>query len=88
VSIVYFQFPTSDTLERSTKDPGQKTFSFTIGRGEVIKGWDEGVAQMQVGEFATLTVSSDYGYGDAGFPAWGIPGKATLLFQIELLSAK
>jgi FKBP-type peptidyl-prolyl cis-trans isomerase len=54
----------------------------------VIKGWDEGVAQMQVGEFATLTVSSDYGYGDAGFPAWGIPGKATLLFQIELLSAK
>ncbi len=72
----------------STTDPGQKAFSFTIGKGEVIKGWDEGVATMQVGETAVLTATADYAYGAGGFPAWGIPPNATLLFEIELLSSK
>ena len=57
----------------STKDPGQKIFSFAIGLGQVIKGWDEGVAQMRVGENATLTLTPDYGYGAGGFPSWGYP---------------
>ncbi len=72
----------------STKDPGQKVFSFTIGKGEVIKAWDEGLAAMQVGETAVLTATADYAYGAGGFPAWGIPPNATLLFEIELLSSK
>jgi FKBP-type peptidyl-prolyl cis-trans isomerase len=72
----------------STKDPGQTVFSFVIGRGEVIKGWDEGVATMSIGEHATLTCSPDYAYGPNGFPAWGIPPNAVLDFEIELLSVK
>ena len=72
----------------STKDAGQKPFTFTIGLGQVIKGWDEGVMGMQLGESADLTCTPDYGYGAAGFPAWGIPPNAVLIFQIEVLSIK
>ena len=70
----------------STKDPGQQPFSFNIGLGKVIKGWDEGVMTMAVGEHANLTCTPDYAYGAAGFPSWGIPPNATLIFQIELLT--
>merc|ERR1711879_54462 len=70
----------------STKDPGQSPFSFAIGLGQVIKGWDQGVAQMSLGEHATLTVTPDFGYGKDGFPAWKIPQNADLRFEIELLS--
>uniref|UniRef100_A0A0F7GZ89 peptidylprolyl isomerase n=1 Tax=Hypseocharis bilobata TaxID=253189 RepID=A0A0F7GZ89_9ROSI len=72
----------------STKDPGQQTFTFQIGRGNVIKGWDEGVMQMQLGEVARLRCSPDYAYGAGGFPAWGIQPNSVLVFEIELLSAK
>ena len=74
-------------LSRCSLTP-HKVFSFNIGKGEVIKGWDEGVATMQVGETAVLTATADYAYGANGFPAWGIPPNATLLFEIELLSSK
>jgi peptidylprolyl isomerase len=63
-------------------------FSFTIGQGQVIKGWDEGVMQMQQGEVSELVCSPDYAYGPGGFPAWGIPPNAELIFEVELLSAK
>ena len=43
-----------------------KPFEFQIGRGQVIRGWDEGFAQMSVGQQATLTISPDYGYGSQG----------------------
>ena len=49
----------------SSRDRG-KPFSFKIGRGEVIAGWDEGVMQMSLGEKAILHISSDYGYGERG----------------------
>jgi peptidylprolyl isomerase len=62
-------------------------FKFTIGTGQVIKGWDEGFASMKIGEKAILKVSSDYGYGPRGSPP-KIPGGATLLFEVELLSFK
>ncbi|KAL8107803.1 peptidyl-prolyl cis-trans isomerase FKBP12 [Apium graveolens] len=71
----------------STKDPGQKPFSFKIGQGNVIKGWDEGVLGMQVGEVARLTCSPDYAYGASGFPAWGIKPNSVLIFEIEVLKA-
>ncbi|XP_078433065.1 FK506-binding protein 12 isoform X1 [Wolffia australiana] len=69
----------------STKDPGQAPFSFRIGLGSVIKGWDEGVMNMQVGEVARLQCTPDYAYGAGGFPAWGIMPNSPLIFEIEVL---
>lgn len=60
-------------------------FSFNVGIGQVIRGWDEGVLQMQLGETAELLMTSDFAYGPRGFPAWKIPGDASLLFEVELL---
>ena len=72
----------------STKDPGQQPFTFKIGQGSVIKGWDEGVLGMQLGEVARLRCSPDYAYGAGGFPTWGIQPNSVLDFEIEVLSAK
>ena len=51
----------------------------------VIKGWDEGVMGMGLGEISRLTCTPDYAYGPGGFPAWGIQPNSTLVFEIELL---
>ena len=62
-----------------------KPFQFVIGIGQVIKGWDEGVIQMSLGEKAMLKISSDYGYGARGAPG-AIPPNADLNFEVELLA--
>lgn len=54
----------------------------------MIKGWDEGVAGMAVGEAARLTCTPDYAYGAAGFPDWGILPDSPLIFEIEVLSVE
>jgi len=59
-------------------------FDFTLGQGQVIKGWDEGLMGMAVGEKRRLTIPSGKGYGDSGSGA-KIPGGATLVFDVELL---
>jgi len=59
-------------------------FTFKLGQGKVIKGWDEGVATMKRGEKAVFTIRSDYGYGVDG-SGDKIPGNATLVFEVELL---
>ncbi|KAL1420486.1 hypothetical protein MTO96_024304 [Rhipicephalus appendiculatus] len=67
----------------SSRDRG-KPFKFRIGKGEVIRGWDEGVAQMSVGQRAKLICSPDYAYGAMGHPGI-IPPNAVLTFDVELL---
>jgi FKBP-type peptidyl-prolyl cis-trans isomerase FkpA len=67
----------------SSKDRGQP-FSFGLGRGEVISGWDEGVKGMKVGGTRVLTIPPEMGYGARG--AGGvIPPNATLVFEVDLL---
>ncbi len=62
-----------------------KTFKFTLGEGNVIGGWEVGLASMQVGEQSTLTCSPQYAYGAKGIPPM-IPPSATLNFDVELIS--
>uniref|UniRef100_A0AAZ3QA29 peptidylprolyl isomerase n=1 Tax=Oncorhynchus tshawytscha TaxID=74940 RepID=A0AAZ3QA29_ONCTS len=61
-----------------------KPFKFKIGRQEVIKGWEEGIAQMSVGQRAKITCTPDMAYGVTGHPGV-IPPNATLIFDVELL---
>ena len=70
----------------SSKDRNEP-FDFTLGAGEVIKGWDEGVKGMKAGGRRTLTIPAVMGYGAAG--AGGvIPPNATLLFEVELIEVR
>lgn len=83
VKVHYTGWLTNGQKFDSSRDRGQP-FVFTLGRGQVIRGWDEGVAQMKVGDTAKLTIPPDMGYGARG--AGGvIPPNATLVFEVELL---
>lgn len=84
ISVQYTGKLTDGTKFDSSYDRNQP-FEFTIGTGQVIRGWDEGLMGMQVGEKRTLTIPSDMGYGAAG--AGGvIPPNATLIFDVELVA--
>jgi len=70
----------------SSRDRNQP-FSFTLGAGQVIAGWDEGVAGMKIGGRRKLVIPADLGYGTAGAPP-DIPPGATLVFDVELLDVR
>ena len=82
VSVHYTGWLTDGT--RFDSSVGGEPFSFTLGAGEVIEGWDRGVAGMKVGGKRKLTLPPELGYGAAGAPP-EIPPDATLVFEVELL---
>ena len=71
----------------SSLNPGRGPFTFTLGVGSVIKGWDLGVKGMNVGGKRKLTIPADLGYGDKG-AGEVIPPGATLMFEVELLEVE
>lgn len=72
------------TVFDSSKNPGRDPFRFTVGQGQVIRGWDEGFVGMKIGGMRTLTIPPEMGYGARG-AGDAIPPNATLIFEIELL---
>ena len=70
----------------SSRDPGRTPFTFTLGAGSVIAGWDQGVLGMRVGGQRTLVIPPSLGYGNRATN--GIPANSTLIFDIELLDVR
>uniref|UniRef100_A0A667HTP2 peptidylprolyl isomerase n=1 Tax=Lynx canadensis TaxID=61383 RepID=A0A667HTP2_LYNCA len=82
--VVHYTGMLEDGKKFDSSRDRNKPFKFMLGKQEVIRGWEEGVAQMSVGQRAKLTISPDYAYGATGHPGI-IPPNATLVFDVELL---
>ena len=87
VSVHYVGTLTDGSKFDSSRDRG-RPFSFSLGAGQVIKGWDQGVAGMKIGGLRKLTIPSHLGYGVRGAAGGKIPPNATLVFEVELLEVK
>jgi peptidylprolyl isomerase len=85
VSVHYTGVLSDGTIFDSSVERGEP-IEFSLGQGMVIKGWDEGIAKMQVGGRSVLVIPPDLGYGAGGVGP--IPPDATLIFIVELMDAK
>ncbi len=86
VTVHYVGTLTDGSKFDSSRDRGEG-FTFRLGAGQVIQGWDQGVAGMKIGGLRKLTIPPELGYGKRGFPPV-IPPNATLIFEVELLEVK
>ncbi|XP_070563147.1 peptidyl-prolyl cis-trans isomerase FKBP2-like [Ptychodera flava] len=81
---IHYRGTLEDGTEFDSSIKRKRPFTFTLGQGAVIKGWDLGIKGMCIGEKRTLTIPSEKGYGDRGSPP-KIPGGATLIFETHLV---
>lgn len=86
ISVHYTGKLTNETVFDSSRTRNVP-FEFTIGQGQVIEGWEQGIIGMQIGEKRTLTIPPELGYGEFGSPP-AIPPNATLIFDVELIEIK
>ena len=86
VTVHYVGTLTDGSKFDSSRDRGSG-FTFRLGAGQVIQGWDQGVAGMKVGGVRKLTIPPELGYGARGYPPV-IPPNSTLVFEVELLGVK
>ncbi len=86
VTVTYVGTLTNGTEFDKSANHGTGKFTFQVGVGQVIRGWDEGIVGMKVGEVRKLTVSPEYGYGDRAIGS--IPANSTLIFEVEMFEIK
>ena len=86
VTVNYTGSLENGTVFDTSLDPGREPFRFTLGTGQVIAGWDQGVLGMKTGEKRKLTISPELGYGNQDMGV--IPPNSTLIFEIDLLEVE
>ncbi len=85
--IVHYTGKLEDGKKFDSSRDRNEPFEFVLGAGQVIRGWDEGLAQMSKGQICRLICTPEHAYGTQGFPPL-IPANSTLVFEVELIDFK